>query len=70
MQTLNQKMTKIEEMTRGQDMGIKLRTPIRDLELAKQRRNKSLSDSLTRIMNTANLMQNNLTEEDQVGMVI
>ena len=81
MQTLNQKMSKMEEMIRGQDMGysinfddmknierdelnIKLRTPVRNLELAEQKRNKFLVDSLTRFMNTANLMQNNLTEED------
>ena len=84
MQTLNQKMSKMEEMIRGQDMGysinfediegdepnIKFRTSVRDLELAEQKRNKLLVDSLTRFMNTANLMQNNLTEEDQVGMAI
>ena len=48
----------------------KLRTSIRDLELAKQRRNKSLSDSLTRFINNADLMKNELTEEDEVGIII
>ena len=48
----------------------KLRTFVKNLELAKQRRNKSLSDSLTRFMNNINLMKNELTEEDQVGMII
>ena len=70
MQTLNQKMSKMEEMIRGQDMGysinfkdiegdepnIKFRTSVRDLELAEQKRNKLLVDSLARFMNTANLM--------------
>ena len=51
-------------------MVIKLRTPVRDLELAKQRRNKSLSDSLTRFMNNIYLMNNELTKKDQVGMII
>ena len=81
-QTLNQKMSKMEEMIRGQDMGYmiegiegdkpdtKFRTSVRDLELAEQKRNKLLVDSLIRFINTANLMQNNLTKEDQVGMVI
>ena len=54
----------------GDEPNTKLRTSVGDLELATQRRNKFLVDSLTRFMNTANLMQNNLTEEDQVGMVI
>ena len=49
---------------------IKLRTSVKDLELAKQKRNKSLSNSLTRFMNNVNLMKNKLTEEDQVGMII
>ena len=48
----------------------KLRTSIRDLELDKQRMNKSLSDSLTRFMYNTDLMKNKLTEEDQVGMII
>ena len=47
----------------------KLRTSVRDLELAKQW-NKSLSDFLTRFMNNADLMKNELTEEDKVGMII
>ena len=69
-QTLNQKMSKMEEMIRGQDMGysinfediegdepnIKFRTSVRDLELAEKKRNKLLVDSLARFMNTANLM--------------
>ena len=38
--------------------------------MAKQRRNKSLSDSLTRIINNADLLKNELTEEDEVGMII
>ena len=48
----------------------KLRISVRDLELAKQKRNKSLSDSLTRFMNNTNFMKNKLTEKDQVGMII
>ena len=48
----------------------KLRTSVGDLELAKQRRNKSLSDSLTRFMNNADLMKNELIEEDQEEMII
>ena len=72
-QALNQKMSKMEEKIRGQDMGYainfedmknikgdepntKLRIYVRDLELAEQKRNKFLVDSLTRFMNTANLM--------------
>ena len=54
----------------GDEPNTKLRTSVGDLELATQRRNKFLVDSLTRFMNTANLIQNNLIEEDQVGMVI
>ena len=54
----------------GDKPDTKFRTSVRDLELAEQKRDKLLVDSLTRFMNTANLMQNNLTEEDQVGMVI
>ena len=48
----------------------KLRTSVGDLELAKQRWNKSLSDSLTRFMNNTYLMKNELTEEDEVRMII
>ena len=48
----------------------KLRTSVGDLELAKQRRNKSLSDSLIMFMNNADLIKNELTEEDEVGMII
>ena len=48
----------------------KLRTSVGDLELAKQRRNKSLSDSLIRFMNNADLIKNELIEEDEVGMII
>ena len=54
----------------GYEPNTKLRTSVRDLELAEKKRNKLLIDSLTGFMNTANLMQNNLTEEDQVGMII
>ena len=80
-QALNQKMSKMEDMgysinfedmknIEGDEPNTKLRTSVGDLELATQRRNKFLVDSLTRFMNTANLMQNNLIEEDHVGMVI
>ena len=48
----------------------KLRTSVRDLDLAKKRRNKLLSDSLTRFMNNADLMKNELIEEDQEEMII
>ena len=82
MQALNQKeMIRGQDMgysinfddmknIEGDKLNIKLRTPVRNLELAEQKMNKFLVDSLTRFMNTANLMQNNITEEDQVGMVI
>ena len=46
-------------------------TKLRNLELAKQRRNKSLSDSLTRFINNADLTKNELNEEeDEVGIII
>ena len=82
MQALNQKeMIRGQDMgysinfddmknIEGDELNIKLRTPVRNLELAEKKMNKFFVDSLTRFMNTANLMQNNLTEEDQVGMVI
>ena len=48
----------------------KLRTFVGDLELAKQRRNKSLLDFLTRFMNNTDLIKDELIEEDEVGMII
>ena len=68
MQALNQKeMIRGQDMgysinfddmknIEGDELNIKLRTPVRNLELAEQKRNKLLVDSLTRFMNTANLM--------------
>ena len=43
---------------------------IRDLELTKQRSNKSFSDFLTRFMNKVGLIKNKLAEKDQVRMVV
>ena len=48
----------------------KIRTFVRDLELAKQNKNKLLSDSLIRFMNNVDLIKNKLIEEDQVGVII
>ena len=43
---------------------------IKDIELTKQRSNESFSDFLTRFMNKAGLMKNNLAKKDQVRMVV
>ena len=48
----------------------KLEVSIKDLKLTKQRSNESFSDFLTRFMNKAGLMKNNLAEKDQVKMVV
>ena len=47
-----------------------LEVSIRDLELTKQKFNKSFSNSLTRFMNKAGLMKNKLAEKDQVRMIV
>ena len=46
------------------EYNIKLKVSIRDLELTKQRPNKSFSNFLTRFMNKAGLMKNKLAEKD------
>ena len=43
---------------------------IRDLELTKQKPNKSFSDFLTRFMDKAGLMKNKLAKKDQVRMIV
>ena len=43
---------------------------IRDLELTKQKLNKSFFDFLTRFMNKVGLIKNKLAEKDQVRMVV
>ena len=43
---------------------------IRDLELTKQKFNKSFSDFLTRFMNKARLIKNKLAKKDQVRMIV
>ena len=48
----------------------KLEVSIRDLELTKQKPNKSFFDFLTRFINKAGLMKNKLAEKDQVRMIV
>ena len=43
---------------------------MRDLELTKQKPNKSFSDFLIIFMNKAGLMKNKLVEKDQVRMIV
>ena len=47
-----------------------LEVSIRDLELTKQKSNKSFFDFLTRFMNKVGLMKNKLAEKDQVRMIV